>query len=101
MALLLYGRRLGVALRHNDTAEVAAIFAGNLLPDGLALVSAEGDFPIRLSRIQEDPPTIVGHLDIAELRPAFLIDAGRGTQVDVVVMRALGPHLPPPLEELG
>jgi hypothetical protein len=41
--LLLDARGLGVALRHDDAAEGAAVLAGHVVPHGLALVRAEAD----------------------------------------------------------
>ena len=43
MALLLHAGGLGVALRHDDAAQVGAVLARHFLPGGFALVVAEVD----------------------------------------------------------
>jgi hypothetical protein len=48
---------------------------GHVLPGGLALVVAEMDLAVLLGRVEEDAPAVVGHLDVAELRPALRVDA--------------------------
>ncbi len=101
VALLLDRRRLGVALGDDDAAQVGAVLAGHVLPGLLALVVAEVDLAIGIARVEEDAPAVVGHLDVAELRPALRIDADRGAQVDVEVARAVGAHVVPPAQEVG
>src|SRR3989442_3944530 len=97
--LLLDGGRLGVALGDDQPAQRAAVLAGHVLPRVLALVIAEGDRAVGLRLGEEDAPAVVGHLEIAELRPALRIHADRRAQVDVARLVALRPHVAPPLEE--
>ncbi len=101
VALLFHRGRLGVALRDDDAAQVGAVLAGHLAPRRLALVVTEVDRAIGIARVQEDAPAIVLHLHVAELRPALRIDADRGAQVDLVIGRALGADIAPPIEEIG
>ena len=100
VALLFDGRRLGVALHDDQPAQVGAMLAGDFLPHRLAEVVAEGDPPVRLGLGEEDPPSIVGHLDVVEVRPAFLADVDRRPQVHVVVLEGDRAELLPPLDEL-
>src|SRR6059036_3623732 len=100
VALLLDGGRLGVALRDDEPPQHAAVLARDVLPHGPPLVVAEGNGARRLRLGEEDSPAIVGHLEVTELRPALRIHAHRGAQVDVVRLRAVRTHVPPPLEEL-
>ena len=71
-ALLLHRGRLGVALDHDEPAQVGPVLAGHLRPHRLAQVVAEGDRPVGLGLGQEDAPAVVGHLDRAEVGPALL-----------------------------
>src|SRR5690606_22436161 len=96
MALLLYGRGLGVPLRDDDAPQVCTVLTRHFLPGGLAPVRPEADAPVGLRRIEEDTPAIVGHFHIAELRPPRLVDAHRRAQVNIVYHRAFGPDLAPP-----
>src|SRR3981081_1293443 len=100
MPLLLDGGRLSVALSDYDTAKVAAIFTGHLLPDGLTQVRTEANLTIQLGRVEENSPAIVGHLHIPELRPPPRITTRALSQVHVVLPRAFRPHFGPPLQEL-
>ena len=84
--LLFDRRRLGVALDDDEPAQVGSVLAGDLVPDRLAEVVAEGDAPIRLGLGEEDPPAVVGHLDVVEVGPALLADVDRRAQVDRVVL---------------
>src|SRR5882757_6273521 len=97
MTLLFDRCRLRVALRHNDTPQVASILARDLLPYRLPAVSAESDFTVRLRWIEEDSPPVVGHLHIAELRPPGLIDTRGRSQIHVVLVGAFRSHFAPPL----
>src|SRR5207302_933228 len=64
------------------------------------LVIAEGDHPIGLGLGEEDAPAILRHPHVTELGPALGVDADRGAQVDLAGLQALGPHVPPPVQEL-
>src|SRR5215467_2385463 len=100
MTLLLDRRGLRIALRHDQAAEHAAILARHVLPGGRAHVIAEADRAARLGLGQEQPPAIVRHLDVVELRPTLRVDAHGGPQIDVLGLEAVGAHLRPPFEEL-
>src|SRR5882757_258719 len=99
MTLLLDRGWLGVALRYDDTSQVRSILTGDLLPHRLAFVGAEGNLPIGHLWIQEDAPPILGHLYVAESGPSRLVHARRRAQIAVVLVRALGPHVGPPVEK--
>jgi hypothetical protein len=101
VALLLDAGRLGVALRDDDAAQVGAVFAGHVLPGVFAQVVAEVDLAVLLGRVQEDAPAVVGHLHVAELRPALRVHADGGAQVDVEVLAAVGAHVGPPAQVVG
>src|SRR5919199_6809840 len=99
MTLLLDRRRLGIALRDDQAAQRSAIFAGHLLPHGLALVIAEGNRATGLRLREEDTPAVFRHLHVAELRPASCIHADGRAQVNVARLETIGAHVPPPLQE--
>ncbi len=101
VALLLDRRRLGVALRHDDAAQVGAMLARHVLPHRLALVFAEADAPVLFRLREEDAPAVVWHLHVAEIRPAVGQGAHCRAQVDVEVLRALGAHVLPPAQVVG
>src|SRR5262245_15319031 len=101
VTLLLHGRRLGVALGHDEAAQRAAILAGHLLPRGIAFVIAESDRATGLGLRQEDAPAVIRHSDVSELRPALGVDADRSPQIHVARLETVGSHVLPPLEELG
>src|SRR6266567_4308314 len=99
--LLLDRSGLGIALHDDEAAQHRAVFAGHLLPGRLALMGAERDYPARDRRRQDDAPAVFRHADIAELRPAFGLDADRGAQIDKARLEPLGAALPPPIERAG
>ncbi len=78
VTLLLDGRGLGIALGHDDAAQVGAMLAGHVLPGVLALVVAEMDLAVLLGRVEENAPAVIGHLHMAELRPALRVHAHGG-----------------------
>ncbi len=97
--LLLDARRLGIALRDDEAAELVAELARHLLPCGLALELAEVDPAIGRRLREEDPPAVVGQLHVLEVRPALRVDAHRRPQIHLVVMlEPLRPHIGPPLQ---
>ena len=100
-ALLLDRGGLGIALGDDQPPQRRAVLARHLLPDVLALVLAEGDLLPRLFRVDEDSPAVVGHLDEVVMRPSLGLDADRGAQIDVEILRAFGAELVPPAQELG
>src|SRR6185312_4249197 len=98
---LLDRRGLGVALRDDDPAEVRAMLARHLLPRGLARLLAEVNAPRLVARREEDPPAVIGHLHVVEIRPARGLDTDRGAQVHVERRRRFRAHLVPPREIIG
>jgi hypothetical protein len=99
-ALLLDGRRLGVALDHDQPLQVGAVLAGHLLPDGLALLLPERDAPVGVALGEEHPPAVLVHCHVAEVRPPLAADGDRGAQVHVLGRHG-GTHGLPPVEEVG
>src|SRR5207249_3104 len=72
----------------------------DLLPHRLPEVVAEADPALGYALGEEDPPAILGHADVVEVRPAARIDRHGGAQVDRVLLEALRAHLAPPGEEV-
>ena len=70
-ALLLDGRGLGVALRDDDAPQGVAELAGHFLPGGVPEEVPEPDLALVLGRGEEDPPPVVRHLHVVEVRPAL------------------------------
>ena len=97
--MLLDRRGLGVALHDDEATQVGAVLSGHVLPHGLALVRAEADAAVGLGLGEEDPPAVLGHLDVSEVRPTLLADVDRSAEVHVAVLVALGTELVPPFEE--
>src|SRR5579859_1076824 len=96
MALLFNRGRLGVALRDDQSAQRATIFAWHLLPGRLAFMIAKGDLAIAHGIGKKDTPAIFRHFDVAETRPALRIDRGRSAQIDLTGLEAGRAHLSPP-----
>src|SRR5882762_8212826 len=94
--LLLNGGGFRVALGDHDAAKNGAIFAGDVLPGGLALVDAEIDLALFVARLQKNAPTIFGHFDVVELGPAVRFDADGGAQIDLEIVAFIGTHVVPP-----
>src|SRR5450759_2399449 len=101
MALLLDRRRLSIALCNDDAPQVGAVFAGNLLPCVFTFVLAEMDLASRLCWIEKNAPAVVRHFDVIEMRPARRLDADRGAQVHIEVLRIVGSHVAPPIQKRG
>src|SRR5665811_1408531 len=101
MTLLLDRRRLSIALCNDDAPQVGAVFAGDLLPGIFTFVLAEMNLAPRLRRIKKDAPAVVWHFDIIEMRPARRLDADRGAQVHVEILRIVGSHVAPPIQKRG
>src|ERR1700730_6705114 len=99
--LLLNRRRLGIALRDDDAAPGVAKLARHFLINRLAVVVAEAYFGIRLSRLEKDAPTIVGHFHVIEIGPALRFDTDRRAQPHVGGLEAVGAHLAPPIQIVG
>ena len=98
-ALLFDAGGLGVALDHDQAAQLVAEFAGHFLPHRLALEVAEADAAIVRRLGQENAPAIFRQLDVIEVRPAGGVDADRRAQVDLVAVLEPGrPHVAPPIE---
>ena len=101
VSLLFHRRRLGVALHHDQPAQVAAELAGHLLPDRRSHRLAEADAAVGLGRGQEYAPAVVGHLHVVEMGPAFGTGVGSGAQVHVIARETGGSQFVPPASELG
>ncbi len=98
MTLLLNRSRFGVALRHNNAAQVGTMLAGRVLPGSFTQVFTKVNFAFAVLRREENAPAILGHLHIIEMSPATGIHANRRAQVDIEVMRPFWPHVLPPLQ---
>jgi hypothetical protein len=98
--LLLHRRRLGVALRDDDSAQVGAVFARYISPGFFTFVIAEMNFAVCHAGIHKNAPAIVAHLHVAERSPALRIHAHCGAQIHIHLLRALGPHVVPPTDEV-
>ena len=83
MTLLLDRGGFGVALGDDDAPQVGAVLTGNVLPDRLALVVAEIDFALAVGGREENPPAVVGHLHVVEMRPAARMNADGGAQIHI------------------
>ena len=99
-ALLLYRRRLGVALGDDQAPQRRAVLARHLLPGRLAHGVAEADFALGDRVGEKDAPAVIRHPDRAVMRPALRVDRNRGAQIDVRALEIVRPHLVPPLQEL-
>jgi hypothetical protein len=100
-ALLLDRGGLGVGLRHDEPAHAVPELAGDDVPDRLAGDVAEADRLVRLGLGEEDPPAVLGHLDVVEVRPAPLADPDRRPEIDLVLGVVGRAHVAPPLEVVG
>ena len=99
--LLLDARRLGVALRHDQAAELVAELARHFLPDRLPEEIAEADRAVVDGIGEEDAPAILRQLHVLEVRPPVRVDADRRAHVHlVVILEPLRPHVLPPLDVL-
>ena len=98
-ALLLDRGRLGVPLDDDQPHQVGAVLAGHLLPGGLAQVLAEADRAVRVLLGQEDPPAVLLHRHVVEVRPPVAAHGDRRAQVDVLGRQRRAQGLPP-VEEL-
>ena len=101
MTLLLDRCWLGVALGHDDAAQVGAVFARDILPSFFTNVVAKMNLALLITRIQKHAPSVVAHFDVAKLCPTLWINAHCGTQVHVHVLRAFGAHFVPPVNKVG
>ena len=99
-ALLLHRGRLGVALGDDQAAQFGAVFAGHVLPGGLALVAAEVDLAAFFLVGEKNAPAVLGHPHVVELGPAGAGNVDGGAQVDVVGRALHGAEFVPPVEEL-
>src|SRR5262249_28945860 len=97
-ALLFNGSRFGIALGYDDAAQGVAKFSRHFLIGGLAVVVAETDFGVRVRWYQKDAPTVIRHLDVIEMRPAVRLDADSRSEIHILLLKAVGSHLLPPVE---
>ena len=99
--VLLFDRGgLGVALGHDQAAELGAELARHLLPYRLTDAVAKADAPVGDRVGQKDAPAIVRHFHRAVAGPALRIHAGGGAQIDVGGGEVIRPHLAPPVEKV-
>src|SRR5713226_4858865 len=96
--LLLNGCGLRVALRDHDAAKNGTIFAGHVLPGGLAFVHAEIDLALFVAGLEEDAPTVFGHFNVIELCPAVRLNTDGGAEIDLEIVAFVGTHVVPPTE---
>src|SRR5580698_7618531 len=101
MTLLLDRRGFRVALGDDDSTQIGAVLAGNVLPNRLALVIAEIDLAFAVRGREKDAPAILGHFDVIEMGPTARMHTDGGAQVHVGRLRALRSHVSPPLEKFG
>src|SRR5882762_3257295 len=76
-------------------------YSPNLLPSRLSFVNPEIYFALLIARLQENSPPVIRHLHIAELCPAVGFHAGRRSQVHLVVVALVRPHVIPPAHIRG
>ena len=74
MALLLDRGGLGVALDDDQPAQHGAVFAGYLLPGGLAEMLAKRNLAALFLRGKKNAPAVFRHLHIVEIGPAVGVD---------------------------
>ena len=101
MTLLLNRCWLGVALGHDDPAQVGAVFARHILPSFFTNVIAKMNLALLITRIQKHTPAVVAHFDVTKLRPTLWIYADCGAQVNVHVLGTFWAHVIPPIDEVG
>src|ERR1039458_6854933 len=99
-ALLLDGRRLGVALGNDETAQYGAEFTGNLLPDFLPVVVAKANAAFGIAVGEKDSPAIIWHVDEPISRPTLRVHRGRGAKINVRYLKIARTEVLPPLQEL-
>src|SRR5271156_6303100 len=87
--LLLDRGGFRISLRDDDSTQVRSMLSGHVLPRRLALVVAEVDLALRVTGTQENPPAIIRHLDVIEMRPAARVPADRRTQIHIGGARVL------------
>ena len=98
LSLLFDGGRLSVALRDDYAPQRVAKLSRHFLISRRSVVVTKANPGIRLCRFEEDAPAIVGHFHVIEMRPTFRSDIDRGAQPNVLVLKALRPHVVPPVE---
>ena len=98
MTLLFNGRRLGIALSNNNATQIRTVLAGHILPSRFAFVFAEMHLTIFVLRCEKNTPTVIRHFHMTEVCPAFGGGAHCCTQVHIKTMRAIRPHILPPLQ---
>ena len=98
MTLLLDRCRLGIALGDNNATQIRAMLAGHILPGSFTFVLAKMHLALLILRRKENTPTIIRHLHMTELCPAFWCRVDSGTQIHVKTMRAIRAHVIPPLQ---
>src|ERR1700691_2561178 len=98
VTLLFDRRRLGVALSHDDAAQLLAKFAWHLLPRIGVRIVAEADLAI-LRRRQKNAPSVLRHLHVRVVGPSVGRGAYRRAQVNGGSVETVGPDLAPPFQK--
>src|SRR5215471_17231922 len=101
MALLLDGRRLGIALDHNQAPQHGPVFAGHILPRRFTEMLSERNRPIVLTRREQNSPAVFGHLHVVEFRPALRVYRYGRAQIDQRFLETFWSHVMPPVEIAG
>ena len=83
-ALLLDAGRLGVALDTISRIRSARCSPGTSCQAGSPLCLPKSTSPVGVTLGEEDPPAVVLHRHVVEVRPAVAADGDRRAQVDVL-----------------
>ena len=98
MTLLLDRARLGIPLDDQHPAHQRAVFAGNFLPDRLAIMLTERHHTVFFLGCQQHAPAIFRHPDIVEFGPAIGTDIHRRAQIDQGILKPFRAHFLPPVD---
>ena len=97
-ALLFHRSRFRVSLGDDEAPQRAAVLARHFLPGRLPQMVSECDRALRAGPGKKNPPAVVRHLHVAEIRPPVALHADRRAQVDLVAPRPFRAQLPPPTQ---
>src|SRR5438046_1906112 len=97
-SLLLDRSWLRISLSHDDAPQRRSIFSWNILPGWFALMIAEVDLFVFITRRQKDAPSIVRHANVSEIRPAVAVHADRRSEVNLQAGRVRRPCFIPPIQ---
>src|SRR5262249_37852460 len=88
----------GVTLRNDDSTECIPKLARHFLISRTSEVVAEPNLCIGLRWFQKNTPTIIRHLHVIEVGPTLRANIDRGTQPDILLLKAFGTHFTPPVD---